>query len=217
MAPPRASFSSGRLGSVLAFAPLGVWTVIHLWNNLYAVRGGAAWEQAVTAYPHVGVQIATYAVVLVPLVLHAVWGGLRIAHSRPNNLRYNWYPNLKYLLQRLSAIGVLFFLGAHIWLAMLSPRINTGRGETFAAISHEMRFHLPTTIVYLLGTLGVAYHLANGLQTFLMKLGMRWPRRVGDKLEWPFLLIFVVLLAMAWTTIFAMWSAASAAGGAAVG
>ena len=210
MAPPRTSFSSSRLGSVLAFAPLGVWTVIHLWNNLYAVRGAEAWEQAVTAYPHVGVQALTYVVVLLPLLLHALWGSLRIVQSRPNNLSYNWYPNLKYLLQRLSALGVLLFLGAHIWLALLRPRLLLGHGEQFADISHEMRYHLPTTVVYLLGTLGVAYHLANGLQTFLMKLGMRWPRKPGDKLEWPFLLLFVVLLAMSWATIFIMWNAAGA-------
>ncbi len=207
----RRSFSSSRLASVLAFAPLGVWTVIHLWNNLYALRGPQAWEQAVTVYPHLGAQIAIYVVVLAPLVLHTAWGLVRIGQSRPNNVAYGWYANLKYLLQRVSALGVLLFLGAHIWLALLQPRLVQGHGETFAAISHEMRFHLPTTVVYLLGTLGVAYHLANGLQTFFMKLGMRWPRTPGDRLEWPFLLLFVVLLAMSWTTIFAMWSAAGAA------
>jgi succinate dehydrogenase / fumarate reductase, cytochrome b subunit len=208
MAEPRPSFSSSRLGSVLAFAPLGVWTVIHLWNNLYAVRGADAWERAVTMYPHVAAQVLTYVVVFLPLLLHAVWGLLRIARSRPNNLRYTYYANLKYLLQRVSALGVLLFLGAHVYLALIRPRLLLGHGEVFADISHEMRFHAPTTIVYLLGTLGVAYHLANGVQTFLMKLGMRWPRRIGDRLEWPFLLLFLILLAMSWATMVAMWLAA---------
>jgi succinate dehydrogenase / fumarate reductase, cytochrome b subunit len=207
--PSATSFVRGRLASLLAVAPLGVWTVLHLWHNLRAFEGPVAWQSAVTEYPHPVAQLVTLVVVLLPLVLHTAWGIGRLATSRPNNLRYGFYANLKYLLQRASALGVLRFMGAHLWLAMLQPRLEEGHAETFADISHEMHFHRPTLVVYLLGTLGVAYHLANGLQSFAMGWGLVSTRRAVRQLEWFSLLTFFVLLAMSWGAVYALYSAAT--------
>src|SRR5579859_4067338 len=117
----RAAFLHARLGSVLATVPLGVWTLIHLYNNLSAFSGARAWESAVTEYPHPFAEALTGMVVLLPLALHTVWGLGRLVASRPNNLRYPFYGNLKFLLQRASAVGVLLFVGAHLWLAFFKP------------------------------------------------------------------------------------------------
>jgi succinate dehydrogenase / fumarate reductase cytochrome b subunit len=202
-----ANFARERLGTILAVAPLGVWTALHLWTNLYAFFGAEAWESRVTRYPSPISEGLTLTIVLAPLLYHAIWGLRRIAVWRPNNLTQSNYPNLKFLLQRVSALGVLLFLGAHLWLAMLRPRVLEGHAERFVDIAREMHHHTPTLVVYLLGTLGVSYHLANGLETALMKLGMRWPRRPGDPLELPFLLLFLVLLAMSWGVIYALYVA----------
>jgi succinate dehydrogenase / fumarate reductase cytochrome b subunit len=207
--PSATSFVRGRLASALAIAPLGVWTLVHLWHNLAAFQGPEAWQSAVTTYPHPIAQLATLVVVLLPLVLHTAWGISRIATSRPNNLRYGFYANLKYSLQRLSAIGVLLFLGAHLWLAMLRPRLVEGHAEAFSDISHEMHFHTPTLVVYVLGTLGVAYHLANGLQSFAMGWGLVGTRRAVKQLEWVSALTFFVLLGMSWGAIYALYSVAT--------
>jgi succinate dehydrogenase / fumarate reductase, cytochrome b subunit len=60
---------------------------------------------------------------------------VRLFSFRPNNLAYNNYGNLKYILQRITAVGALFFLGAHIWLAFLRPRLLGGAPEAFADIA----------------------------------------------------------------------------------
>lgn len=200
-------FLRARLGSVLAIAPLGVWTVVHLWNNLAAFEGGEAWERAVTDYDHPIAFFFSSIVALLPLALHTVWGVGRLFTSRPNNLRYRYFQNVKYLLQRLSAIGVLLFLGAHIWKAMLEPRLLHQRPETFADISHQMHHHLPTLAVYVLGVLGVAYHLANGLQTFSMGWGLVSTQRALKRMEGGVVVVFLVLLAMGWASVYALWSA----------
>jgi succinate dehydrogenase / fumarate reductase cytochrome b subunit len=195
------------LGSFLAVIPLGVWTVNHLWNNLSAFKGGAAWQSAVTEYPHPLAFFASALVALLPLALHTIWGIGRLTTARPNVVRYHYFSNAKYVLQRLSAIGLLLFLGAHLWLAMLHPRLTTGRPEPFSDISHEMRHHLPTLIVYTLGVLGIAYHLANGLQTFAMGWGIVTSRRALKHLDIVVWLVFLVLLAMGWGAIYALWDA----------
>lgn len=202
-------FVRARIGSLLAVVPLGVWTTVHLWHNLAAFDGEKAWQSAVTEHPHPVAQLLTSIVVLLPLGLHTVWGVGRIFVSRPNNLRYGFYANLKYAMQRLSAIGLLLSLGAHLWLAMLKPRLVEGHAEAFADLAHEMHFHAPTLVVYLLGTLGVAYHLANGVQTFAMGWGLVASRRALKRLEIAVLLLFALLLAMGWAAIYALFTAAA--------
>lgn len=206
-----AGFLRSRLGSILAVFPLSVWTVNHLWNNLAAFNGADAWQASVTTYAHPVAQLTTAIIVLLPLVLHMVWGIGRLLTARPNNIRYTNFTNFKYALQRLSAIGVMLFLGAHLWLAMLHPRLVEGAPEAFSDISHEMHFHLPTLIVYLLGTLGVAYHLANGLGTFAMGWGVVASRRALLKAQWGVYAVFLILLAMSWGVIYAMYQAGGAA------
>src|ERR1700749_4126308 len=131
----RSSFFRARLASLFGVLPLGVWVVIHLWHNLSAFQGPEAWQTAVTEYPHPFAEAVTGIIVLLPLVIHAIWGIGRLFSSRPNNVRYGFYANLKYLLQRLSALGVFLFLGAHLWKAYLSPRLVQGHAEAFADLA----------------------------------------------------------------------------------
>ncbi|HZU82656.1 MAG TPA: hypothetical protein VE987_07060 [Polyangiaceae bacterium] len=203
----RSAFIQSRLASGLAILPLAVWTFVHLWHNLAAFDGPDAWQNAVTEYPNPFAEAITGVVVLLPMAIHTVWGLGRLASSRPNNLRYRFYANFKYLLQRVAAAGVLLFLGAHLWLAMLRPRLVDRHAELFADIAHEMHFHLPTLVVYVLGTLGTSYHLANGAQTACMAWGIVSTQRALRRLEWIAALLFVLLLAMSWGALYALWAA----------
>jgi succinate dehydrogenase / fumarate reductase cytochrome b subunit len=203
----RGAFVRSRVASALAVFPLGAWTLVHLYDNLSAFSGARSWEAAVTEYPHPFAQAMTGVVVLLPLALHAVWGLGRLASVRPNNIRYPFYGNLKFLLQRVTAVGVLLFLGAHLWLALLKPRVVEGHAEAFADIAQQMHSHLPTLVTYLLGTLGVAFHLANGAQTFCMSWGVVSSARALRRLEVGTIVLFIVMLAMSWGAVYALWAA----------
>jgi succinate dehydrogenase / fumarate reductase, cytochrome b subunit len=206
-APSRSNFISERLGSALAIVPLSVWTINHLWNNLAAFQGGPAWQTAVTEYPHPLAEGITLAVVLLPLAWHTLWGLARIFQTRPNYPRYGYFANLKFILQRLAGLGLLAFLGAHLWLAFLEPRLVKGRVEPFADIAHEMHFHMPTLAVYILGVLAIAYHVANGLQTALMTWGVAVTKASLRKWELVAWAIFLLTLAMGWGAIYALYRA----------
>ncbi|MEZ4307312.1 MAG: hypothetical protein R3F14_04615 [Polyangiaceae bacterium] len=201
------TFFRSRLGSLLALLPLGVWTVLHLWNNLAAFKGARPWESAVVEHRHGAAELVGSFIVLAPLLIHTFWGLARMRKTRMNVGRYGYFANWKFLLQRLSALGVLGFLGAHIWKAKLEPRLVHGHAETFADISNQMHHHLPTLLVYILGTLGVSYHLANGLHTFMMSWGIVSSRRALKHLEAAAYLTFVILLAMSWSILYALWRA----------
>jgi succinate dehydrogenase / fumarate reductase cytochrome b subunit len=201
-------FLWGRLGSLVSVLPLSVWVIVHLWHNLAALGGAQQWEQAVTGYAHpVAFGLVTVAVVFLPLLIHTVWGIQRLFTSRPNNVRYGYFANLRYLVHRIAAVGVLLFLGAHVYLAMIRPRLFEGHPERFADIAHEMRFDAATLPVYLLGTLGVCYHLANGLYAFAWTWGLTSGNRSLKRAERLALVFFVILLAMAWTSVFSLFCA----------
>jgi succinate dehydrogenase / fumarate reductase cytochrome b subunit len=199
-------FLLARLGSLFAILPLGIWTVNHLWNQFAAWNGAAAWETSVEGHPSTTGAMVTFIVVLGPLAWHTVWGISRMFKTRPNR-DLSRFSNLRYWLQRLSAVGLVLFLGAHLWLAWFHPRFVEGHAESCLDISHEMHFHLPTLLVYLAGTLGIAYHLANGLWSFCMgwgltvsKSGLAWMERIS-------MLAFVLLLAIGWAAVYALYTA----------
>jgi succinate dehydrogenase / fumarate reductase, cytochrome b subunit len=202
-----AGFLRARAGSFLAIMPLGIWTVAHLWQNLAAFQGAAAWQTSVTEHAHPLAHLFTSIIVLLPLLLHTVWGITRLATVRPNIVQYSFFGNAKYILQRLSAVGLMLFLGAHLWLAMLKPRLMEGHAEAFADISHEMHHHGPTIAVYILGTLGVAYHLANGISTFAMGWGLVNGRPGLRRVELLSYGLFVLFLSMGWASIYALYTA----------
>jgi succinate dehydrogenase / fumarate reductase cytochrome b subunit len=205
--PQKTPLLQSRLGSFLAVVPLSIWVVNHLWDNLAAFYGGAAWQTAVTQYKHPYAQALTFIIVMLPLLFHTGWGLVRIFSFRPNNLAYPYYGNLKYIVQRVAALGVLAFIGAHVWLAFLQPRLIYGGAEPFAAIAYEMRWHAPTIMVYTLGVLGTAYHLANGLQGFAMGWGLLASERSMRRFEPWSIVIFLVLLGMGWGALFALHKA----------
>lgn len=205
------SFWNARLGSLLAFFPLGVWTVNHLWDNLSAFRGAEAWQMSVTGYDSQVAMALTQVFVFVPILVHTVWGVKRLFSFKPNLGSYGTFGNLKYILQRASAVGVLGFLAAHVGKAFLQPRIQHGRPETFNDIAAYMHHHPITLVVYLLGTLGVAYHLANGIWSFAFGWGLVGSRPALKRFDVVTVVLFLLFLGMSWATIFALYQAGATA------
>ncbi|MBI5513832.1 MAG: succinate dehydrogenase [Deltaproteobacteria bacterium] len=193
-----------RLGSVLALAPLGLWVCWHLWENLYAVVGEAAWQERVTDRQHPVAEGLTLLVVFGPLVLHTLWGLRRVAMARPNGYRY--FGNARYVLQRLSALGVLLFLVAHVYLARIHPALTEDHPERFGDLAAEMRMP-KTLVVYLLGVLGTAYHLANGVQTAAFIHGFTASSRAARRMQWASVVFFLLLLGTGWGAVYGLWRA----------
>lgn len=213
-APAAARGFIPRFGSLLAFLPLGVWTTFHLYQNLAPLawidpHDGAQvqvvagqWSSTVTAARAPLVEFLTSLVVLLPLALHTVWGFRRIRIARVNLGRYGFFENLKYVLQRASALGLLGFLVAHLWKARFEPVIRHGTHEHFSDLAFQMGHHLPTLIVYLLGVVAIAYHLANGLATGGLTWGYSATERARRQMSTLSIAFFLVLLGLGWGAVF---------------
>src|SRR2546426_359901 len=94
---------------------------MHLWTNLYSLNGPHSIEGIKGYDEAVRASRGNPAIVVLeifglglPILIHAFIGLKLLVKMRPNNMRYNRFRNLKYLLQRISALGLLLFLGAHV-------------------------------------------------------------------------------------------------------
>ena len=197
------TYWSRKVFSLLGIGPLGVYVVWHLVNNIYAVSGPEAFDARLARvngsplYAPV-VWLAVY----IPFLVHAAVGLAITLKGSPNLAREPRFRNWKYVLQRLSAIGVLLFVPAHVYKTKIEPWMHGYRVD-FAHMSEGMLEPL-TFSVYMLAMLGVAFHLANGLWL----AGLTWGIFVGPKAqrrgEWLSIAFGLVLLALAFGAIFAL-------------
>lgn len=206
-----ARLSKKQILSLFGLVPLGVYVVFHLWTNLYSLAGEKAFNERLEATRNSpGFIFLEIFGLGLPILAHTIIGLVELFRSRPNNAAYGYFDNLKYLLQRISAIGLALFIGAHVWLARIRPSITpdeytVGGHETWAGMHHaynETVGGLPITlIVYALGLLGVSYHLANGVYTF----GIRWGLAISPagraRMQWLSGVLFVVLLGMSYAAV----------------
>lgn len=151
--PSNRSFWLGKLFSLAGIVPLGIYVVLHLYHNLTSLDGAEAFNRHLLdsrSLPFI-VPI-TILVIWVPIVFHGLYGLFAVKKSRPNLIRFPFFENLKYVLQRLSGIGLLLFIPAHIYKTRIEPTLS----NTSLDFNHMVEgLSEPLTLaVYLLGILG---------------------------------------------------------------
>lgn len=198
-------FAFAKLGSFIGLIPLGVWTAVHLWSNLAAFDGATRWSENVTHHANRLGELFGLSALVLFILWHTLWGLRRMRAGKPNAQPY--FGNLRWWLQRLSALGLLGFLGAHVYLAKLEPLLETGRPEPFQDLAAHMAHNPPTLIVYILGIAAIAYHLGNGLWNFSFSFGLLTSQRGLKWGTWVAALVVVALLIVGWLAVFALWQA----------
>lgn len=184
-----------RLFSALGIAPIGVYVVLHLYGNSHSLQGQASYDAYLARsrdLPYYSVLVWLF--VYLPILVHGIYGVVIVLRGRVEARRYTWLRNYKYLLQRLSGLGLLLFIPAHIYKTRIEPPMQ-GKVISF----HHMveGLHEPLTLgVYLLAVTGVAFHLANGIWDFCYTWGITVGPRAQRSVEILSIFLFVVLLLM---------------------
>ncbi len=159
-----------RLHSLLGVIPVGLFLVQHLVINHFATRGEEAFNNAVGFVEGLPFLIfLEFGVIYIPLLFHAILG-LYIAFTADNNpVRLGYFRNWMFTLQRITGVLLLFFIAWHVY----ETRIQAALG---AEVNFQMMEDILTNpimlIIYILGVLSAAFHLANGLWGFLVKWGI---------------------------------------------
>jgi len=180
------TFLLRKLHQLTGLVPLTMFYFVHLWTNSAALNGAKIYNkhvQTIHDFPYL-LFIETFGIFL-PLLFHSIYGIIISAEGRPNVLSYGYGRNWFYLLQRITGIYLFVFLLFHIlnFRFGLIPGLNLtpvagNADQAFAIVSGEFRITW-VLVVYLLGVLTTAWHLAYGLFLFAVD----WGIVIGEKAQ----------------------------------
>ena len=194
------SFLWRRLHSLSGVLPLGAFLCYHLFENMSALRGPAAYDEMVV---HVNALLPRpffYALELVtivlPLAYHALYGIWVTTSGRPNVGRYAYAWNWGYFAQRITGVIALLFLLVHVGTLRtlvtllgnhLAPVPPLGPDGLDLVTYRDVAAHLgnPASLgvqsvvagdhilaLYVIGTLCTIWHFTYGLKGFCWTWGI---------------------------------------------
>jgi succinate dehydrogenase / fumarate reductase, cytochrome b subunit len=196
----QADFWRARLFSLFGVLPLGAWVLWHFATQSYSQAGSVAYDAKMQdIYAHPLYWPAVILLFYAPFLFHAVWGVFIARKSSWQVTRFNTLQNYKYFFQRLSGIGLLLFLPAHLFKARIEPWLSqSGEAHKFIHLNHALNTQpaaVLTMAVYTAGIVGVAFHLANGLWGFSITWGLVQSRHAQRRLEAATIALFFVFVA----------------------
>ena len=180
------TFLLRKLHQLTGIVPLGLFYFVHVWTNSTALNGPKAYNEHVqTIHDMPYLLLIEIFGIFVPLLFHSVYGILISAEAKPNVLSYGYGRNWFYILQRATGIFLFFFLLFHIlnFRFGLIPGLNMvpvagNADKAFAIVSDEFQM-TAIMVVYILGLLATAWHLAYGFFLFAVD----WGIVIGEKAQ----------------------------------
>jgi succinate dehydrogenase cytochrome b subunit len=226
------SFLWRRLHSLSGVLPLGAFLCYHVFENLSALRGPAAYNEMVndvnTLLPRTfffGLELVT---IVLPLAFHALYGVWVAATGRPNVGRYAYASNWAYLAQRITGIIALLFLLVHVgtlrtWVTLLGNHLAPVPPVTADGLDlvtyRDVAAHLgnPASLgvqsilagdhifaLYIVGTLCTIWHFTYGLKGFCWTWGIAVGRVAQRRVTVVSWLLFAVLSVATLSILFQM-------------
>ncbi len=197
------SFLLRRIHSLTGIIPLGAFLLFHFFENASVRHGAEAFNEVVikiSSMPYI------YAIevggLLLPILFHAVYGLFIRTPSKPNVVRYGFWRNWAYFLQRLTGVIAFAFIFYHIITTRGWALFVKGEHLTYADM-HAQLSDPSLLLFYALGIVAVTFHFANGLWSFAITWGLVTTEAAQKRLGILTLFIFVILavvgLDIAWT------------------
>ena len=150
-----------RLHSLTGIVAVGGFLIEHVYTNAYILESAQAYNAQVAVIQKLPfLHVIEILFIGMPLAFHSLYGVAITFASQPNNLRYHYGANWRYLLQRVTGILALVFIVMHVWTMRFVnfPADGDFYGEVVTVMSQPLSFAL-----YLVGTASVVYHFVNGL------------------------------------------------------
>jgi succinate dehydrogenase / fumarate reductase cytochrome b subunit len=183
----RHQFLIYRLFSLCGLVPVGAYLVLHLATNALVLQSPAAYQKSVYAIHGVPLlTIVEWTFIFIPILFHAVIGLVILSGSLPNATQYPHSANIRYTLQRVTAVIALLFILWHVfhmhgwiharwWVDAIRRLPEPFDGANFrpfnAASTAAQALQSGLVIVlYVIGLLATVYHFANGVWT----AGITW-------------------------------------------
>ncbi len=203
----RRHFLLRRLHSLSGIVPIGAYLLIHIFiENAFIFGGAEQWNAMATAIGSLPLPMLLTAEVLVlwgPILFHGLYGVV-IAYTGDamnTGLRYEYRGSYLYVLQRITGILALGFIGFHVYTTRLSHYFYGT--EIDYALMHDFMTDPVTLGIYLVGVTSAVFHFTNGIWTFCIT----WGITVGPQAQRLAQQFSVGLFAVMWSTSMAiLWA-----------
>ncbi|MDW7673725.1 MAG: succinate dehydrogenase cytochrome b558 subunit [Bacillota bacterium] len=165
------NFLLRKLHSLSGVLPIGLFLIFHITINATVLRGSEAYHAAIAVLHSIPmIWAAEIFIIAVPLLFHALYGIYIVYLAKNNTLRYNYYRNWAFYLQRITAVITLIFVVIHVYGTVFDKLVN-GAEVGFNMMSAILASPL-MLVFYLIGIISAFYHFANGLWTFFITWGI---------------------------------------------
>ncbi|MCX7402868.1 MAG: succinate dehydrogenase [Planctomycetia bacterium] len=194
----RNQFLIYRLFSLSGLVPVGAFLVVHLLTNASVLAGAGTFQSRVDTIHSLGPLLVPieWAFIFLPMLFHASVGFVIIAGGLPNVSSYSYVGNVRYTLQRASAMIAFAFIVWHlIQLHSLGAPLGGGAFDPHRATSSAAVALQPTLVVifYAIGILSVVFHFSNGLWTLGITWGIWTSPAAMRRANWVSIAIGIVL------------------------
>ena len=134
------SFLLRKLHSLSGIVPIGAFLIEHILSNFEALKGPAAYGAQVKFLNSLPlVRVLEWGFIFIPLAFHALYGVYIAFRGRATVNVYPWAGNWGYLMQRVTGIIALFYIGYHVWTQRFSGvNLPEHPGAAFAKVQHEL-------------------------------------------------------------------------------
>ena len=167
------SFLWRRLHSLSGIIPIGAFLVEHIVSNFETWNGPLAYAQQVKFLNSLPlVRILEWAFIFIPLAFHALYGVWIAFRGRASVNVYPWAGNWGYVMQRVTGIIALLYIGYHVWTQRFSG-VSLPENPAYAFPKVQVELSNPWILaVYVIAMVATCWHFAYGIWLFAAKWGI---------------------------------------------
>ena len=182
------TFLLRKIHQLTGIVPLGAFFAVHMYTNSTAMSGAKVFNEHVQDIHHMPYLIFLEVFgIFIPLMFHSIYGVLISAEAKPNVFTYGYGRNWFYFFQRATGIFLFVFLLFHILnlrfglipgLESYANPVAGNADRAFAIVAAEFQ-NIGILVLYILGVLATAWHLAYGIWLFAVD----WGIVIGEKAQ----------------------------------
>jgi len=178
MAIGRESFFWHKLHSLTGVLPIGFYMIQHLTLNSFSLAGAEKFNGVIgffSAIPAHVLLVLEIGVLGLPILFHSIYGLFITARADLNyaNPKYRFAQNRMFLFQRITGVALFFFLIAHVMTTTVVAKLKGHEHIEFAAWHAKLTANGNIVLIlYMIGVVAAAYHLAYGIWNFCIRWGI---------------------------------------------
>ena len=198
----RHQFLIYRLFSLSGLIPIGAYLFVHLATNASVVNGPMTFQEQVDRIHSLGVVLPAveWTFIFIPIIFHSVVGWMILAGALPNTHAYPYASNIRYTMQRVTAIIAFVFIVFHViqlhhWFGAPFKEVGGAQFDPEHATSSAAIALQPVWVklAYAVGMLSVVYHFSNGLWTQGITWGLWTSAAAQRRASWVSVVVGLVL------------------------